>query len=96
MKNLQGWIYIGLIALAVLAFVAGYIWSHDANEPHRVVSGAVCGADELSVPYLATACAEAKSACGSGCQVWDEIDAPDLSGIPGFSDPPLPIPDGVE
>ena len=93
---LRGFV-IGLL-LACLALgvgaVIGYQLGQRINEPHRVISGAVCGADELAVPTYATACAEAKSACGSGCEVWD--DATDLSGIPGFSDPPQSIPPDVE
>ena len=96
---------IVVIAAAVSFFVsAGVVAFHNAKQhpdPNaqtqshlQRIGGAVCGADELAVPYLATACAEAKSACGSGCSVWDE--ATDLSGIPGFSDPPLPIPPDVD
>ena len=83
-----------------MAFEAHHIRTYhatpDANasaQSHlQQIGGAVCGADELAVPFYATACAEAKSACGSGCSVWDEIESQDLSGIPGFSDPPLPLP----
>ena len=86
--------------MVILAFLLGFMLSNSQNEPHRVVSGAVCGADELAQPFYATACAEAKSACGSGCSVWDEVQddigAQDWSGIPGFSDIPEQVPPDIE
>ena len=73
-----------IVGWAILvANVGGRIiddWQRDPNADTQAhlqqIGGAVCGADELAVPFYATACAEAKSACGSGCSVWDEIEAP--------------------
>ena len=73
-------IVLGVFAV-ISGFIFGYTHANQQNEPHRIISGAVCGADELANDFLATACAEAKSACGSGCSVWAEAEPINLATV---------------